>query len=80
MHPSTTMTTATKAPTLVGLVGLVASGGFAKANRRDKLSCLPGLPLVGLVGIGGLVTANRRATIQPLKAAQAGTTSYAEVF
>jgi len=77
MHPSTTTTKATKAPTLVGLV---ASGGFAKANRRAKLSRTPGLPLVGLVGIGGFVTANRRATIQPLKAAQAGTPSFAEVF
>jgi hypothetical protein len=77
MYPSTTTTTATTVPTLVGLV---ASGGFARANRRDKVSRMPGLPLVGLVGIGGLVTANRRATIQPLKAAQAGTPSFAEVF
>lgn len=77
MHPSTTITTETKAP---ALVGLVAFGGFAKANRRDKLGRMPGLPLVGLVGIGGLVTANRRATIQPLKAPQAGTPAYAEVF
>ena len=76
--PPTTTTTATK--TAPALVGLVASGGFTKANRRDKLSRTPDLPLVGLVGIGGLVTANRRATIQPLMAAQAGTPSSTEVF
>jgi hypothetical protein len=56
MPPSTTTT----AP---ALVGLVASGGFVKANRRDKLSRTPGLPLVGLVGIGGLASANRRTTL-----------------
>lgn len=60
MRPTTTTTTTS---TALPLVGLVASGGFAKANRRDKLSRTPGLPLVGLVGIGGLAAANRRAAL-----------------
>jgi hypothetical protein len=55
------------APTspLVGLVGLVANGGFLPANRPTTIcsdAVSSGTAVVGLVGFGGFLAANRPST------------------